>query len=85
MVKLHILLVLYKNIAFRSEEGTDVKVFRRILRSIGSKKQESAENRVMMYVINCNTSFCDKSFVAVNGLGLFWKQRDRQCTYDVTL
>ena len=85
MVKLHILLVLYKNIAFRSEEGTDVKVFRRILTSIGRKKQESAEYSVMIYIIICNTSFCDKSFVAVNGLGPFWKQRDTQCTYDVSL
>jgi len=27
VIKLHILIVLYKNIAFRSEGGTDVKVF----------------------------------------------------------
>jgi len=74
-----------KILPFVLKEAQTLRYLRRILRSTGCKKQESAENSAMIYAIICNTSFCDKSLVVVNGLRTFWKQRARQCTYDVTL
>ena len=69
-----------KILPFVLKKAQTLRHLRRILRSIGRKKQESADNRVMTYVI-----ICDKSVVVVNGLRAFWKQIDRPCTYDVTL